>query len=237
MIRPMQGATSIAAAREVLGSDVIGAEELEQVFGAVGEVIGGRAHVVPFAVEELRRAKESGEMLILRAPRAGNEPLTLLSLIARFPDAFDPSFLRKVGYQLKDDWGIELEPLAAVEVCKPEWALLQPVILEATRNLSYDEQEAHVEEYARRRGASGGFRRRTAIEIAFDTIVVYRTRGKRLLETSWDWSATRTLDGGYLNLGRFTDHGMQIFSYSQAVRHGQLGVCPTRDPDPRGCEA
>jgi hypothetical protein len=46
----------------------------------------------------------------------------------------------------------------------------------------------------------------------------------------WDWSSSRTIDGGFLNLGRFNDAGMQVFSYSRAVRHGQLGVCPTRDP-------
>lgn len=228
----MQGATSVAEAREILGSDVIGLEELEQVFGPVDEAAAARARLVPFSADELQRARESGEMLVLRAGAAGGESLTLRALIARFPEAFDASLLRKVGYLLKDDWGIELEPLAAVEVCKSDWALLQPVILEATRNLSYGEQEACLEEYARRRGAPGRFRRRTAIEIAFDTIAVHRARRRRLLETSWDWSQTRTLDGGYLNLGRFTDRGMQILSYSEAVRHGQLGLCPTRDPDP-----
>jgi len=227
----MSDSTALGTAREILGGDVVGLEELRDGFGAVEGLTAERANSVPFSVAELRGAKERGEILILRAARCNGEPLTLQWLINRFSTAFDRSLLRKMGYQLKDDWGIELEPLATTAVCRSQWALVQRVILEPTRNLSYDEQDEELERYAQQRGASGKLRRRTAIEIAFDTLAVYHARGERLLADTWDWSATRTLDGGYLNLGRFTDQGMQVLSYSRAIRHGRLGVCPTRDPD------
>jgi hypothetical protein len=109
--------------------------------------------------------------------------------------------------------------------------LVRKDLLPDTCNLSYDEQDALIDEYGVARGAPGGCRRRRGVEIAFDLLVYQQARGTRLLGKTWDWSSSRTIDGGFLNIGRFNNAGMQVFSYSRAVRHGQLGVCPTRDPN------
>ena len=227
----MTASTDLRTAREILDGDIVGPEELRRVFGSTEGIDPARAEDVPFSPEELRRAKQAGEFLILRASASAGAPITLRWLIEHFADAFDPGSLRKMGYQLKDEWGIELEPLAATETCRPAWALVRKHILEPTRNLTYEEQDEQIRAEAAERNAAGTLRRRSAIEIAFDTIAMYRARSERLLANSWDWSSSRTLDGGYLNLGRFNDKGMQVFSYSPAVRHGLLGVCPNRDPD------
>jgi len=228
MLRAMstQGVT-LASAREILGRDVLGPEEIGSAFGPVGD-LGPTAATVPFAAEELRRAKSNGELLVLRVPMSRGEPLTLQWLIRRFPGAFNPAFLRKVGYQLKDEWGIELEPLAATETCRSSWALVRKAVVDETRNLDYVAQDKTLAKYAN--GRAGRLRRRTAIEAAFDLIAFQHVRGERLLANAWDWSQSRTEDGGYLNIGHFDEKGLQVFSYSQAVRHGQLGVCPNFDP-------
>ena len=220
--------TPLQSARAVLADDVLGVDELRRVFGPVDGLDNVALDSVPFDAEELQGAKARGEMLILRAPSSGGTPLTLLQLIQRFADAFDPGPLRKMGYQLKEDWGIELEPLAAKDTCRAGWFLVRKAVLPETCNLKYEEQDAHVARYPG--SDTGTVRRRTAIEIAFDVIAFQRARGEHLLATTWDWSSSRTNDGGYLNLGRFAGQGMQIFSYSTAVRHGCLGVCPNRDP-------
>jgi hypothetical protein len=227
----MAHGTTLQQARAILGRDVVGLDELHAALGAVEGIDTDRAAAVPFSIVDLEQAKENDEMLVLRAARIGSEALTLQWLIRRFPDAFDQGPLRKVGYQLRDEWGIELEPLAATATCRPQWALARKDILAETRNLSYDEHVAHIDQYGVRRSAPGRSRRRTAIETVFDTIVYHRVRGERLLASSWDWSSSRTTDGGFLNIGRFNEAGLQIFSYSRAVRHGQLGVCPTLDPE------
>lgn len=227
----MPASTPLQTAREIFGGDLIGPEELSRVFGTIEGIEAERVGTVPFSPEELRLARAAGEFLILRAPASGGAPITLLWLTEHFPDAFDQGSLRKMGYQIKDEWGIEMEPLAAVETCRSEWALVCKHVVEATRNLSYAEQEELLRQYAKQRNAPAGFRRRSAIEIAFDTIAVQRVRRERLLAVTWDWSSSRTLDGGYVNLGRFNEEGLQVFSYSPAVRHGQLGLCPNRDPD------
>ncbi len=226
----MKPGTAVQKGREILGEDLLGLEEIAAVFGAVEDIDPALAATVPFSVEELHSAKQAGELLVLRTQSAGGEPLTLLRLIRQFPDAFNRSFLDKMGYQLKSEWGIAREPLAAVETPRPQWALVRKHLLEETRNLAYDEQESPLQVYGAQRGAPGRVRRRTAVEIAVDVIAYHRVRGVRLLHDSWDWSSSRTVDGGYLNLGHFDEQGMQVFAYSPGVRHSQLGVCPNRDP-------
>ena len=52
-------------ARELLGEDLIGPEEIEKTWGVRPEEIPD----IPFSREELERAKEMGQMLLLRVDR------------------------------------------------------------------------------------------------------------------------------------------------------------------------
>jgi hypothetical protein len=222
----MGASTELQRAREILDEDVIGPQEIQRVFGVSAAAATGTTATVPFSTQQLQRARAEGELLILRLSRAGGEALTLRQLIRLFPSAFDPTYLRKMGYQLKSEWGIEVEPLASEETCAERWALVRKEPLLQTCNLSYEEQEEVMAGTAGR-----GVRRRSATETAFDLVAYHGSRGRRLLYDSWDWSSSRTADGGYLNVGHFDDKGMQVFSFSPGVRHGKLGVCPNRDPE------
>lgn len=224
----MSTALSEEAARAILSDDVLGPREVEAVFG-VG-VHGETLPHMPFSREALIAAKQAGEMLIARVSHGrGGTPLTLLQMVLEFPDAFDKRLLRQVGYQLKEEWGIELEPLAATDTCAPGWALVRKEVLDASRNLAYDEQDTALRAYATSMGATT-VRRRSAVEAVYDTLLYFGARRTRLLEKTWDWTGSRTLDGGYLNVGGFSSSGMQILAYSRAIRHGGLGTCPTRGP-------
>lgn len=216
----------VQRARAILDEDVIGAEEVTHVFGRADALTPALAAAVPFSAQRLERARADGEILVLRCPEAGGHPLTLHHLIHRFPHAFDPKYLQKMGYQLKSEWGVEIEPLAARETCALGWALVRKEPLLQTCNLSYEEQDEVLREVA----AGEPTRRRRATEVAFDLVAYHGARGLRLLFDRWDWSSSRTADGGYLNVGHFDDQGMQVFSFSPGVRHGKLGVCPNRDP-------
>lgn len=222
----MSRVQSLEEARAILGDDVLGPQEVTAAFQGVTKTD------VPlhFTSDQLHAARRANEMLLLRvAHLSDNTALTLIELVHRFPDAFDQRLLRQAGYQLKDDWGIELEPLAATDTCAVGWALVRKQILDDSRNLAYEEQDAVLRRYAETLGiAASVLRRRTAVEAVYDTLLYFATRGGRLLEDTWDWSSSRTIDGGYLNVGGFGGNGMQILSYSTAVRHGGLGVCPTR---------
>jgi hypothetical protein len=214
---------SLAEARTILGDDVLGPEEVAQAFGDAPTELG---MTVPFTRAALIAARQWGAMLVLRAARDDQgKALTILHLLDRCPHAFDAKLLRKAGYQLKDEWGIALEPLAASDTCDPGWALVRKEVLEDSCNLSYDQQETALQRFAESLGAPA--RRRTAVEGVYDTLLCFLARGIRLLERSWDWSDSATLDGGFLNVGGFGPAGMQILSFSRAIRHGRLGVCPT----------
>lgn len=216
---------SIDVAHSILGDDVLGPQAVAAAFGTPAAEVPA----IPFSKSDLEQAYARGEMLVLRSAAAGEAPLTIQRMIALHPSAFDERFLRKMGYQLKDEWGIELEPSAGVETSEPGWALVSKTPLATTLNLAYAQQEALLLGYAQHLGKEKGVvRRRSGVEIVYDLVLYFATRKGRLLENAWDWSSTRTIDGGYLNVGGFGSQGMQVLSYSRAVRHGALGVCPTR---------
>jgi hypothetical protein len=215
----MPAVLKVSEAHAILGHDVLGADEAHAVFGVRVE-----APPLPFTAEELAAAKTAGEMLVLRLAKDATVPLTLQRMIQHLPQCFDERYLRKMGYQLRDDWGIELEPLADTDTCTFGWALVRKEILDETRNLAYDEQDEVVTRHR------VDVRRRTAVEAVYDTLLHFGARHARLLEKTWDWTKSRTVDGGYLNVGGFGPTGLQVLSFSRAVRHGALGVCPTREP-------
>jgi len=220
----MSVAIDLETARRILGDAVVGPTEVGDVLGLEGPV-----PAIPYSAAELEAAAGAGEMLLLRVERAAGQPLTLLRLIERFPRAFDQKFLTQMGYQLKEEWGIEREPLANRDTCRPGWMLVRQRVLDEARNLPYEDQGETLIQYARRLGLPpGAVCRRQAVEIVYDLVLYHEARAERLLAESWDWSASRTLDGGYLNVGGFGTNGMQILCYSTAVRHGALGVCPSR---------
>lgn len=211
-------------AEELFGDAFFGAAAIEQAFGAS---IPEPLPPIPFSADVLQEAAAQGWMLVYRTPTLAGVPFTIAAASERFPELFDARFLRQVGYQLKDEWGILLEPLAHTETPRAGWALVTKRVLPATRNRSYHEQTQILERWSepwRKQGLVAS--RRLAVEAVYDCILAFRSRGERLLEREWDWSASSTLDGGYLNVGGFTPQGLQIFSYSAAVRHGALGICP-----------
>jgi len=222
----MSHVQTVEEARAILGENVLGPQEVTAAFGRAPKTIVP----IEFTRDDLQAARAAGEMLVLRvAHLTDHTALTVMQMLHRFPDAFDKRLLRQVGYQLKDDWGIELEPLAATETCAVEWALVRTQVLDDSRNLAYEEQAAVLQRYAETLHVPANrVRRRTAVEAVYDTILYSAARGARLLENTWDWTSSRTIDGGYLNVGGFGSSGMQVLSYSTAVRHGGLGVCPTR---------
>lgn len=215
-------------AEALLGPAALGPEAVAHVFGP--DAVPREIPPLPFSHAELEDARTAGEMLVLRTDRlAPGVPLTILALIERVPQAFDPRRLRQVGYQLKEEWGIALEPLAATETCTPGWSLTAKAVLPESCNRSFEEQTEVLARYARSRNlAPDRVGRRTAVEAVYDTVLHFAAGRGRLLERTWDWTRSRTLDGGLLNVGGFGPQGLQILSYSPGIRHGALGVCPTR---------
>jgi hypothetical protein len=221
----------LAAAREVLGGSVLGPEEIQRAFGfdPLAVVNAGQAEAisrVPFDRDALETAKRSEEMLVLRVPCDAEGPLTMLRLAATVAGGFDPKVHRGVGYQLRDEWTIDAQPFATEETCEAGWWLVRREPLRGTVNRTYGAQDAVLA--SMNSSTPRASSRRSAVEIAYDTLLWFRTHGERLLPASWDWSRSGSTDRGYAALGEFGPAGLGVIAYSRAVRFGTLGVCPQR---------
>jgi hypothetical protein len=215
--------SSLETAQRIFGDDLLGPEEICAALGA-GPRILERAHAdgsfdrVPFPPDWLGRAADQGMILTLRLACVGDAPLTLGGLATHFPQGADPA--------PADAW-FEREPFA-LETCRPGWALFEKRPFAASRNLTYPQQtEALAERAAWFRMP---LRRRTAVEIVYDTLLHAAIHGERLLVDEWDWSSSATTDGAFVTAGQFDERGLHLLRYSEAVRFDGLGICATVDP-------
>ena len=225
----MASATPLADARALFGDDVLGPDEVGRVLGADPRALAAASpqllDLVPFDRETLRAAHGRGEVLVFRVPGDGAGPLTVLRLADRFPEAIDAKLRKGVGYLLRDEWTLDGEPFAGSATCGLEWRLVGRAPIPATCNLSFELQDAALARHAAAVGLASKLRRRSGVEIVYDTVLFARARGVRLLERSWDWSDTPTADGGYVTAGELTERGLHVLGYSRAVRFGTLGIC------------
>jgi len=218
------------AASRVLGGAVLGPPEIAAALGfevtAVLDDAERRAVArIPFQAAELERAAADGAMLVLRVGRDVEGPLTMLRLAERLGGGLDPKVHKGVGYLLRDEWTIDDQPFATTETCPPGWRLVRREPLAATLNRTYRDQDTVLAAAGSNASAP---HRRSAVEIAFDTLCWQRVHGERLLGSHWDWSRSETTDRGYVAIGEFGPQGLRIAAYSTGVRFGTLGVCPQR---------
>lgn len=221
----------LADAVAVLGTSVLGPAELQQALGydplgVVGADERQQVARIPFSRADLERARTDGEILVLRVARDPDGPLTMLALAKRLQGGLDPKVHTGVGYSLRDEWTIDTQPFATNDVCRTGWWLVRRTPLPATLNRGYRAQDDALA--ALGPVAGGRSPRRSAVEIAFDTLVWQRVRGERLLAEAWDWSRSPSNDQGFAALGEFGERGLGVIAYSRAVRFGTLGVCSQR---------
>ncbi len=215
-------------AKQILGADVIGPAEVAAALGfdplaTLSEEDKRRVLQIPFHRELLVGAAHDGQMLVFRLALGDRGiPLTILSLAERLERSSD----NRLEKSPVEAW-FAREPFARRDTCRPGWALVAKQPLTETRNLPYAEQTEALRARAERQGVS--LRRRTAVEIVYDTLLFEAARRERLLETDWDWSSSPTIDGGWVTVGEFGSGGLKLVGYSKAVRFGTLGICANLD--------
>ena len=218
----------LAEATRALGGAVLGPGELASALGFDPLSVltpAERATVarVPFAPADIERARGEGELLVLRVPRSPDGPLTMLRLAERLSGGLDPATHKGVGYLLRPEWTIDEQPFATEETPAAGWWLVHRRPLAATLNRTYLQQNEILGPAPADRP-----RRRSASEIAFDTLCWQKAHGERLLADCWDWSRSTSTDEGEAALGEFGEKGLRVIAYSHAVKFGTLGVCAQR---------
>jgi len=223
-------AVQIDEARALFGDAMLGPDDVARALGSeAAQLASADASVlssVPFDLARLRAAKDRGHLLVFRTPTDGTAPLTAHRLLERLPGSILAKLMQGVGYQLKDEWTLDSEPFFSTETNPLAWRLVHREPVPATRNLTYQQQEAALVQYADGAGLDGLLRRRSGVAMIYDTLLFAHARGVRLLEHTWDWSSTPTGDGGYITAGELSADGLRVIGYSRAVRFGTLGVCP-----------
>ena len=169
---------------------------------------------VPFAADVLDAARADGSFLVLRVPRTPTGALTMLTLATHLQPGFDPKVHQGVGYSLRGEWTIDDQPFATADTCVAEWRLVRRMVDPRTINQVYRAQD---ERLALLPAVAGVAARRSAIEIAYDTLLWHRTTGERLLTDAWDWSRSPSTDQGFAALGEFSERGLRVIAYSRAV--------------------
>lgn len=210
------------AAQRLFGDDLLDHGALRALLGdGVPDV-----PPIPFDTKTAEAARETGCLLVYRtAALPDGRPLTLAHLAAHVADRGDGM----VAFAGEDPWFVDDEVVNG-ETPEEGWALVAKAPWPETVGRTFAVGEAALA----RRAAAEPWRRRRAVEIALDTLTYAAARGVRLLADRWDWSATRTRDGGLVNVGGFTEAGLEVLSYSRAVKHGALGICPTLVGHARG---
>ncbi len=128
-------------ARELLGDRVFGPEEVEKTFGFKPENIPP----ILYSRQDFEKAKELGEMLILRMDKdKDGNPLTM----QRIQVLLEPSLVAegkgKVGYS---DWSQSTESFETLDTPKLEWKLVSMDLLSGSTNKDYIEQTALLRDY------------------------------------------------------------------------------------------
>jgi hypothetical protein len=129
----MEGKTSIAAARKILGKNFIGPDELSSIKNQLGISIKKSAEIPPIPFDEnlLESLKESA-ILVLSVPLyKDNSPLTILKLREHF--GWDPSISEPCFYN--QDWYLKELFVSQSPAC-PCWNIINKNVLTSTRKKS-----------------------------------------------------------------------------------------------------
>jgi len=203
---------SLADARRLFGARLLGPERMARTLGTLPAPPESLSIDAALAT----RLAEEGCSLVWRASAtADGRPVTL----ARLHEATAAD--RSRGFKGEEPWFVDL-PFASQETPETGWAVFARAPWPETLNRTFGPGD----EALRARAGSLGWRRRRAVEIAFDCFAAL-DGGDRLLERAWDWSGTASTDGGLLTLGGFGPQGLEVIAYSRAVKHDALGICPT----------
>ena len=128
-----EGKISYQEARDILGSDCLGPEAVEKLLGQRPEYIPP----IPFSREDLERAKEVGQFLILRVDKAPDgTPLTLQAMHQLWSAKFEAAGKGKILYEIKDQWKLDSD-FFTQETPHVSWALVSKELVPNSTSKNY----------------------------------------------------------------------------------------------------
>lgn len=133
--------TAIEEAEELFGEDFLGPEQVEKAFGIEVADIPD----LPYEQAELQRAKELGQMLVLRTDQAPDgRPLTMQKMMELLQPKFDAGGRGKVLY---DTYWYKNEKFFTEGKPTSRWALVSKTVIPNSTNKNYVEQTQVLADY------------------------------------------------------------------------------------------
>lgn len=236
--------TSIEQAKELLGSDFLGAEAIEAVFGR--EVVPAVIPPIPFSLEELEKARDSkDQFLILRTDQVPADklalpntkrtlekaPQTRWALVTKeiLPDSVSKNYLQQTEQiiihleeQVFADREIPKEYMEAIAEFESQKEELRPLAE------SSDEKKwkPAAERLANLKITQ--LCRQTRDEVLYDLEVYHKANDQYLMPDKWTWTSSRASSGDLVYVGLFDAGGVDVSSYRPASSFDFLGVSFSR---------
>ena len=193
-------AEQIKNAKEILGEKaVLGVEEVEKAFGI--KIKPEQVPNIPFSKEDLERAKELKQFLILRVDKSSDgKPLTIEKMSELLTEKFKEDDKGKILYssddgsgKIKDDAWYKSEDFALKETPKLSWALTSKEIIPDSTSKNYLQQTEEIVNYLR----NDVFKGRTLPKEYQDAIKEFteqKEKISKLVEDDWQ-EAIKILEG------------------------------------------
>ena len=143
-LRQAQGKETVSGiefqeARELLGEDLIGPEEIEKTWGVRPEDVPE----IPFSREELERAKEMGQMLVLRVEKTEDgKPMSLEAMIDIIQKRWDKEGKGKLLYTDNEykNWKERTGADFSQKSPRTGWAFVSKELLPQSTSKNYAQQ-------------------------------------------------------------------------------------------------
>ena len=233
-----EGSIEFEEVKEIFGKDFLGPEAIKTTYGV--ELTPDELQEIeniPFTIEELEQAKQLGMMLVLRVPRLGEgkteRPLTIDSareLFTKGDSLGDPKKKKqKVFYGKKGESWYDNEKFVTQDTPKLGWGLVMKSVLPDSLSKNWDQQDEVLKKWAKDNNIDPTLvKRRTPVEIAYDTLIYYGENKESLLENRYDWSGGQSSGGFFVYVGGFDSGGLYVSSDSRGIAFSNFGVCPSR---------
>ena len=245
-------------AREILGQDVLGPEEIETAFGFRPADIPP----LPYSRAELEKAKQLGEMLVLRTNKdVTGAPFTMKSLQQTMSLRLQQAGKGKVLYDT--DW-YKNEDFFIKDTPKIEWRLVSKDVLPDSTSKDYVDQTKVLRDHLQKDGLLTPVElaecsdvkleelrtlmgsdwqvaakqlselqvnqnhRRTPVEALYDLLARFGSNDERLLEAKYEWTSRLNSDGELVDVGHFDADGASVHGSQPGSRSSSLGACSSR---------
>jgi hypothetical protein len=187
----MERTTSITDAKEIMGDNFIGFDELKQIIEELPLVLNSYRPEIPFSRQELIKKKDDYLLIIGISKMNGSNPVTLNSMRAFFgasPEDSEPCFYNQDWYFNEDFVNLPIEN---------KWYLVKKEIIESTRGINPKELEKTIIENQK-------FPSAVLCAYIFFVYFFY-TKGTILWKSEYIWCSDRDHNGDQIYVGRYID--------------------------------